>query len=157
MLECWWLKEVAEKVLWRAPEGRGFSPALEFPHLRAPKGRPIPAQVNEAVKKSSISGLAHTFRCAFSGVIASLADLTGLRRPNFSHLQRPGSENPSRLPSSPERANSTLWTLAVGRRRAVITPLQGWRTENRANFLTQAVEGVKKSLATGRCGCAQRV
>ena len=62
MLECWWLKEVAEKVLWRAPEGRGFSPALEFPHLRAPKGRPIPAQVNEAVKKSSISGLAHTFR-----------------------------------------------------------------------------------------------
>ena len=87
MLECWWLKEVAEKVLWRAPEGRGFSPALEFPHLRAPKGRPIPAQVNEAVKKSSISGLAHTFRCAFSGVIASLADLRGLRQPNFSHLQ----------------------------------------------------------------------
>jgi hypothetical protein len=34
-----------------------------------------------------ISGLAHTFRCAFSGVIAN-ADLKGLRQPNFSHHSR---------------------------------------------------------------------
>ena len=33
-------------------------------------------------------GLAHTFRCAFSGVVAILADLKGLRQPNFSHLRR---------------------------------------------------------------------
>ena len=56
-------------MLWRAPEGRGFSPALEFPHLRAPKGRPIPAQVNEAVKKSSISGLAHTLGVRFQELL----------------------------------------------------------------------------------------
>ena len=35
------------------------------------------------VKKSGIRGLAHTLRCAFSGVIARLADLKGLRQPNF--------------------------------------------------------------------------
>jgi hypothetical protein len=43
---------------------------------------------SEGVKKSGISGLAHTLRCAFSGAIASLADLKGLRQPNFSHLQQ---------------------------------------------------------------------
>jgi len=32
------------------------SGTLEFLHFRAPKGRPIPAQANEGVKKSLVAG-----------------------------------------------------------------------------------------------------
>jgi O-antigen/teichoic acid export membrane protein len=36
--------------------------------------------------KIDIHGLAHTFRCAFSGVLVSLADLKGLRQPSLTQL-----------------------------------------------------------------------
>ena len=50
--------------------------------------RAIP-QGCEAVKKSCVTGLGWRtplIRCAFSGAIASLADLKGLRQPIFSQL-----------------------------------------------------------------------
>jgi hypothetical protein len=50
--------------------------------LSAAKHLLLVAALGRAVKKSGISGLAHTLRCAFSGAIASLADLKGLRQPN---------------------------------------------------------------------------
>ena len=52
-------------------------------------GLPFLTQAAEAVKKYGSCGLAQTLRCAFSGVIASLADLKGLRQPNLSHLLKP--------------------------------------------------------------------
>jgi len=104
MLECWWLKEVAEKVLWRAPEGRGFSPALEFPHLRAPKGRPIPAQVNEAVKKSSISGLAHTLGVRFQGLLPASQTSQVCAGRIFHTFNGLGQKRPT-ITASPEGAS----------------------------------------------------
>ena len=38
-------------VLYQGMALAGFSPALEFLHLRAPKGRPIPAQANGLGRK----------------------------------------------------------------------------------------------------------
>jgi len=64
------------------------------------------------VKKSGIRGLAHTLRCAFSGVIARLADLKGLRQPNFSHLQRSGVK----IADSDSRATCVVSAPATLRR-----------------------------------------
>ena len=64
-------------------------------------------QGRRSCEKSGISGLAHTFRCAFSGVIANLADLKGLRQPNFHTFQAVGWRAfplpPSPLPPARER------------------------------------------------------
>ena len=72
-------------------------------------GLPFLSQAAGAVKKYGSSGLARTLRCAFSGVIASLADLKGLRQPNFSHLRSPGEEmvlTPSRVCGTPSAAQA---------------------------------------------------
>ena len=55
-------------VLYQGTPSGAFRRALEFIHFRAPKGRPIPAQANEGVKKSRLCrllcGRAQPFRTA---------------------------------------------------------------------------------------------
>ena len=69
------------------------SRTLEFLHFRAPKGRPIPAQANEGVKKSLVAGSCGSPKSLILHLRSGRAEpfrTAGGGAAIFSHLQLPG-------------------------------------------------------------------